>query len=1055
MSDDLEVLDTAPDQPEPTPAAGAEESNAPIGLFVLTAVLGLLILLDWRTGGAPLPFLPWRPAILAAVVGAVRVTFASLSGLLAGEIGADLALAIACWAALRIGEPVAAAEVVFIAMTGESLEEIAFARTRKALERLLSLWPRTARLLVDGEERLVPSEQVQVGDTVVIHPGERLPVDGAIILGETSLDESSLTGESVPVDRAVGDEVFSGTQNLYGGIRVEARKVGAETTLGQVVELVERAQQQKAPVQRAADLYASFFLPVVLVCAGLTFAFSRDWYRTVAVLVIACPCALVLATPAAVLAGIGRLARLGVLVKGGEALEAMARVNTLAFDKTGTLTLAKLEVGDIAAFGGLAEDEVLRLAAAAETGSEHPLARAITAAAQQRGLSFQAPTSLSAHPGRGLTATGPEGSLAVGNPRLMEQLGIGVGQDDLDALSELAEGGQTAVLVAANGRLIGAVGARDRLRDDAPQTVAALHRLGLGRVALLTGDREAVATLVARQVGIDEVHAEQLPADKAAWVRTRRNAGERVAMVGDGINDAPALAEAEVGIAVAETGSDIAAEAADVVLLGDPLAQVPALVSMSRRVLGTIRVSIFGFAFGLNGIAVLLSALGRLTPVQAAVFHQVGSLAVLLNSLRLLGVEARPETFLGRVAGGLRRALEAVLSLDIDGAVGWLATHWRQLGLGLVRLAALVWALTCFVPVGPDQVAVVRVLGRHVGTYGPGLGLKPWWPLGRAVRLRPDDVRVVELGFSSLNRPPATALTPGQYEWNSAHLAGVYQRVEDEALMLSGDENFVEVQAVIQYDVIDPARFVFTAADVPAVLKAQAETALRTTVAEMSIDDIVTGLRQTVETDVQQRLQGASDRLGIGVGIIGVELADVHPPLEVVPAFRGVSSAYENKLQQVNQAEAYANEQLALARGDAAAERINAAAYSKAKVVRSTGDASRFELRAEAITSAREVTCARLYYEQVDEVLAGRRKYLLDPTVTARRQLWSLTPEVARALQMIGVPPAGASAPQPLSEEEEGSMIPPVTTPPPAAAPPSGSSQGSPLPGLSPSAGGQ
>ncbi|MBI2301815.1 MAG: cation-translocating P-type ATPase family protein [Armatimonadetes bacterium] len=1011
----------------PAPAAAPEEPDSPVGLFLLTAFLGLLILLDWRLGGQSLiPGYSLRPALIAAAVGAVRVTFASLSGLLEGRIGADLALAIATWAALWIRQPFAAAEVVFIAMTGESLEAVAFSRTRRALERLLALWPQTACVVVDGEEREVPTAELRVGDRVVVRPGERVAVDGRIVLGETSLDESSLTGESLPVDRGVGDEVRSGTQNLHGAIHVFAEEVGAETILGRVVALVAAAQQRQAPVQRTADLYAAWFLPAVLLCAGLTLWATRDWMRTVAVLVVACPCALVLATPAAVLAGIGRLARRGVLVKSGEALETLARVRTLGFDKTGTLTAGRLEVGDRVPFGTTTAAELLRLAAAGESGAEHPLAQCFVEAARDAGLAFEPAEELQALPGLGVTARGAEGRLAVGNARLMEQLGIGVDAAAVETLERLAASGQTAVLVARDGRLVGAVGARDRLRPDAADTVRALHRLGLRRVALLTGDREAVAGRVAAQVGIDEVHAELLPADKAAWVRTRRNAGERVAMVGDGINDAPALAEADVGVAIAERGSDIAAEAADIVLLGDPLAQVPYLVQVCREVLGTIRLSILGFAFGLNGVAVLLSAWGKLSPVQAAVFHQAGSLAVLLNALRLLGMEPRPGSAGERAAGLARRWLAAALAFDLDGLVTWSALRWRTILRWKLRLLAGLWLLTCLVPVGAEQVAVIRVFGRHGATYGPGLWLKPWWPIGRARLLRPGEVRALELGFASV---PGAAPRPGpgQYEWDSAHLAGVYQRVPDEALMLTGDANFVEVQAVVQYTVADPARYAFAAADVAGFVKARAETVLREVAAGMALDDVLTTARGRVEQQARSGLQAACDAGGVGVRIAAVELGDVHPPLEVVPAFRAVSSAYENKLQQINEAEAYGNEAVALARGEAAARRQAAEAYRVGRVDRARGEAARFTLRQQTWRAAPEVTAARLRLDAVERSLTGRRKLILDPAVTARRQFWTLSPDLQKLF-----PGQPAPAPSGLATEE-AEEAPPAPAAPPAA----------------------
>ncbi len=617
-------------------------------LFFLTALLGLLLGADLLLPVLGLDRLrsPFGVslALVAALIGGARIVYGALDALWHGRIGADLALAQACLAALVLGEPFVAAEVVFIALLGEVLEAVTADRAMKSIGRLFEQTPRSARVRRDGHEVEIPLSQVAEGDLVIVGEGERIPVDGTILSGRSTVDQSTLTGETLPVDKGPGDLVYTGSLNQYGRVECRAERIGADSTYGQVLRLVAEAQHRKAPLQKTADRYAALFLPVVETAAGLTLlagyllGWPDVWHRTVAVLVVACPCALVLATPAAIMASMAWLARHGVVIKGGIALERLARCNTIAFDKTGTLTLGRPELASIQPFGDLDSDALLRLAASVESASPHPLAVSVVQAAREKGLELLPVTEVQAQPGAGMSGKvvwheGSEATLLVGNARLLSEHGLEVDSGSLQALDDR---GETPLLIALNGRLVGVLGLRDTVRPEAHDVIHDLKHLGIRSLALLTGDRAPAARLVARKVHLKTVESELLPADKALWIEARQGEGQRVAMIGDGINDAPALARADVGIAIGGPGADLAAEAGDVVILGDPLRNLPDLIRLSRATVSIIRQNILIFAFGLNAVAIGSAMLGWLGPVPAAILHQAGSFLVLLNAMRLL-----------------------------------------------------------------------------------------------------------------------------------------------------------------------------------------------------------------------------------------------------------------------------------------------------------------------------------------------------------------------------------------------------------------------------------
>ncbi|WP_437305913.1 heavy metal translocating P-type ATPase [Sorangium sp. So ce388] len=547
----------------------------------------------------------------------------------------------------------AAGAIISFVLLGKLLETRARKRLTDAVRGLVALQPRTARRLRGDLEEEIPAAELSPGDLVRVRPGERMPSDGEVVSGASAVDESMLTGEGLPVDKGAGAAVFGGTLNQSGQLTVRITKTGAGTALARIVEAVEQAQGSKAPIARLADTVSGVFVPVVLGIAAVAFVvwaaadpsaagLAAALERFVAVLVIACPCALGLATPAAVAVGTGRGAELGVLVKGGTALEAASRVDTVLLDKTGTLTAGRPQLAAVRALPGITEEELLRLVGSAELGSEHPVARALVEGARARArvdsVPLAAPEGFRADAGGGVRARVEAREVRIGTARYLAELGI-----DTAPLEELAEGlaghGNTPSFVAVDGRLAGLVAVADLPTPEATQAVAALRRLGV-RVAMVTGDREATARAVARQLGIDEVFAEVRPEDKARIVREERERGRVVAMVGDGINDAPALAGAHVGIAVA-SGTDIAVAAADVALLRGGIAALPAALGLARATLRTIRQNLFwAFIYNVIGIPIAAGALYPLTgwllsPVLASAAMSLSSVSVLLSSLRL------------------------------------------------------------------------------------------------------------------------------------------------------------------------------------------------------------------------------------------------------------------------------------------------------------------------------------------------------------------------------------------------------------------------------------
>jgi Cu+-exporting ATPase len=923
-------------------------------------------------------------AILTLIAG-YRTFFTAVSGLLQRKVTADVAICIAVIAALIVGQYLAAAEAMFIMLIGEALEGYAAGRTHAAIQRFVEQLPHHARVLRNGFEVEVDAAELVAGDRVIVRPGERLPADGVVLHGASSIDESTVTGEPLPRDKSIGDEVFSGTLNGLGPLEITVTRAGSETTLARVIKLVEHARQHRAPVERLADRAARYFLPALLLVAGLTFYFTRDWMRTVSVLIVACPCALILATPAAMVAAIGGLARRGILVRGGEVLQSAAKVDAVFFDKTGTLTQGRFGVIKITGVGR-SELEVLALAAAAEYGSEHVLARAILDESRRRGIAIQQPDEARILPGRGAMARIGTRTIRAGNASFLGEHQV-TGLEPL--LEEADRHGATAVLIAEDNVAVGSLLLRDRVREGARQAVHELKHLEIGQLAMLTGDRKRAAEAIAHEVGLHDVAAGLLPEEKLERIRHAAAHGRTVAMVGDGLNDAPALAAAQVGIAVGGA-NDITAEAAGVVFLGRSLETLPKLFEVSRRAIRTVWQNIIIFAGVVNAVAITAAATGRLGPIGAAVTHQIASLLVVLNSLRLLRVERHPGRFAWISVARLHDLSHELHHLShyvdpkrwFDRAVA----RRRELARPVLIAAAMLLVFNGFYSLAPNETGVIERFGRKILPYRePGLHYKLPWPIERLTRLRGRNIRVVEIGFRS--NAASNESEPAAYEWNVQHRSGRFVRKPEESLMLTGDQNMIEVNAVVHYQLAQPDDFLFRQLDGEATVRTAAESALETTVTTAPLDDVLTTARQTIEARVLAALQKKLDRYGAGAKVIRVKLLDVHPSLEVVDAFREVSAAFEEKNRLINEAEGYRNEQVALARGNAEARLQNAAGYKVSRTERADGDGSRFDLAEGAFNTAPAIHRLRLYLETMEQVLPGKKKLILDSSAKGHRHL--------------------------------------------------------------------
>ena len=606
--------------------------------ITLLIISGAALLLS-IAGFSPLPFdMAWIaiflcgiPIILEAVIGLVT----------AFDIKADVLVSIALIASVIIGEDFAAGEVAFIMQLGALLEDLTVAKARAGIEKLVHLTPRTARRIIQGTEEMIPAEEVQVGDVLRVLPGETIPVDGVILTGETSVNQAVMTGESLPVDKGPGDEVSSGTMNQFGAFEMRAVKVGEDSSIQRMIRLVQSADAGKARIVGLADRWATWIVVIALSAAAVTWLVTGEIIRAVTILVVFCPCALVLATPTAIMAAIGNATKHGFLVREGDALERLAAVKNITFDKTGTLTYGMPEVTAVKSFlPDLADQQLYLLAARAETRSEHPLGKAIVRCYKNTGAPApEQPEEFHMLPGRGVRSVIEGKEVLAGNQELLAKNSVALPEEILDSARTYLEEGCTVTYISVNQTAAGFLILSDTLRQDASRMIAEIKNAGVTPV-LLTGDHANAARYIASRLHIEEVRSDCLPEDKLKWIDQSEAHGSPVCMIGDGINDAPALRRAWVGIAMGKIGSDIAVDAADIALVDDEIRELPHLLRLSRRMMSTIRLNLT-FSMTLNFAAIALAITGILNPVAGALVHNAGSVLVIINSAFLLGWKRR------------------------------------------------------------------------------------------------------------------------------------------------------------------------------------------------------------------------------------------------------------------------------------------------------------------------------------------------------------------------------------------------------------------------------
>lgn len=580
--------------------------------------------------------------LLAAIVGSAYIWYSALQGIRRHDFTADIPVTLATVAAIAIGQYAAAAVVAVMLLIGGLLESFIAARAQKALTSLVSLLPNKVTVRYLSGDEVVSLSKLKLGDLLLVHSGERIAADGEVVSGIASINQAAITGESLPIDKTIGDKVFAGTLNLVGTLVVKVTHLAENTTLGQIQQMIEIAQKEKAPIQRLLDKYAKYYTPAAIISGLILWACTGNILQAITMLIVFCPCVMVLATPTALVAAIGNAALRGSLIKKGAIIETLAQVNTFAFDKTGTLTLGEPELIDIIALSSFKPEELLLVAATAEKFSEHPLGRAVVKSALKKNLSALDPIDFQVLPGLGISAQVNEKQVIIGKASLLAEKGIIVSENINQQVSELTKQGSSVILLAINQEIAGLLVFADQLRPEADVTVSHLKELSLSTL-LISGDSENTTRWLAAKVGINNIHSENLPANKVILVKKLQSEGQKVAFVGDGINDGPALANADVGIAMGVSGTDVAIDSAQVTLLKDDLLRLPYLISLSRQTVTTIKHNLI-FSLAVLAIAIGLTFWGILTPVTGALLHELSSIPVIINSVRLIAYRSKVDS---------------------------------------------------------------------------------------------------------------------------------------------------------------------------------------------------------------------------------------------------------------------------------------------------------------------------------------------------------------------------------------------------------------------------
>ncbi|WP_196598536.1 heavy metal translocating P-type ATPase [Pectinatus frisingensis] len=618
-----------------------EINSSPVREFLVFAIapiiVGVAIIVSWLLAKNNIgPHIIYIAiAIFATLFGGMQRFISGFKDIFNRRITVNVFVTVALIATVAIGEFINAATLIFIMSVAGAFESYTLDKTRKSIRGLLDLAPKKVTVKRNEAEVTIGIEEVQLGDVVVVRPGERIAVDGIVVNGQSSVNQAPITGESIPIEKYKGSQVYSGTLNEEGRIEIETTRIGEDTTLAKIIQLTEKAQATRTPIQNLADRFTQWFLPVVVLIAIGTYLVSKDIRIAVSVLLVACPCAFAIATPTAVTAGISNMARRGILVKGGSYIEEAGKIDTLLVDKTGTFTIGSPTVMDIIGINGVSKQEVISLAAIGEKYSEHPLARAIIKHAKEQGVEIQEPEEFKAEIGKGVIARFNGKVLIVGKEDILEDKGIMLDETIKEQMTIQREKGRTTMLVARDSEVVGLIAIADKVRSGVKDVILLLKKIGIKNIIMLTGDNVMTAQSIAEEIGVDDFKANMLPEQKQQVVEEMQKQGKKVAMIGDGINDAPALAMANIGMAMGATGTDVAIEAADVSLMKDDLLSVVDFILTSKKVFQRIKLNIF-FSIIYNVIGLTLAAMGMLTPVWAIVFQEAGCLTVVISSTLLL-----------------------------------------------------------------------------------------------------------------------------------------------------------------------------------------------------------------------------------------------------------------------------------------------------------------------------------------------------------------------------------------------------------------------------------
>lgn len=601
---------------------------------LITAANALLLLLGFIAWLSGQPVAADWLFLASAIIGGAPIFKLAIGNILRDfDLTAGVMVSIAIIAALLVREYEAAAIVAFMMLVGEMLENFTMAKADNALQELENLIPEFVELIKGNDIVIIPIGNVRKGDLILIKPGGRIPVDGIVSKGSAAVNQASITGESIPVDKEEGDCIYAGTMCMSGSIEVKVKNIGEETTLGNMIRLVKEARSSKAPVHRLANKYAQYLTPMALVIAAITYLFTNDIIRGITVLIVICPCSLVLATPTALVASIGNAAKRGVLVKSGTSMEIIGKVDVVAFDKTGTLTLGQPSLRETISFNGLSPEILLGLAASVERSSEHPLAKAIVSAAKQSNIKTFPIEKFESLPGHGVKGFVNNDEVIIGN-RMLKDQEVTLKNKELQTFEELEAEGNTVIPVAVNHEIAGFLVISDTHRPESKQAILNLKALGIKETVLISGDNQAVADAIGEGLGVDRVYAQTLPEQKLDIIREYQAHGYKIAYIGDGVNDAPALAASDVGIAMGTIGTNVAMETADIVLLTDNVERIPYLIELSRAALKTIRNNVI-FSMSWNIMSVVLGVIGTIGPVIGAIMHEISALPVVANSTRL------------------------------------------------------------------------------------------------------------------------------------------------------------------------------------------------------------------------------------------------------------------------------------------------------------------------------------------------------------------------------------------------------------------------------------